>query len=328
MRTMTSWARTAASLITGLALLMPGPGLAQDYPNRPVKMVVGFGAGGPTDIVGRLFAAKMTELLGEPMIVDNKPGAGGNVAAELVANSEPDGYTVLLTHLATQVISPLIYSKLPYDVDRDFEPVTQLIAVPNMMVVHPSVPARSVKELIAIAKKSPGQLNFASGGSGTSGHLSSELFKSLAGVDMVHVPYKGSAAALADLRSGRVQMMTENLQFLLPQVKGGHLRALAVTPSSRVPAVPDLPTLDEAGVPGYEVTSWFGIVVPRGTPQAVVERLNREFVRAVNAPDVQAKLAEMGAIPVGSSARDFAAMMKRETVKWAPVVKAAGLRVD
>jgi tripartite-type tricarboxylate transporter receptor subunit TctC len=315
-------------LFAVLALLMSLTASAQEYPNQPVRMVVGFGAGGPTDIIGRLFAQKMTELLGKPMVVDNKAGAGGNVAAEAVARSQPDGYTVLLTHLATQVISPLIYRHLPYDPDRDFEPVTQLIAVPNLMVVHPSVPAHSVAELIALAKKSPGKLNFASGGSGTSGHLSSELFKSLAGVDIVHVPYKGSAAALSDLLTGRVQMMTENLQFLLPQVKSGAVRALAVTPATRVPSVPDLPTLAEAGVPGYDVSSWFGIVVPRGTPRVVVERLNREFVRAVNAPEVQARLAEMGAIPVGSSPAEFAAMMKREAAKWAPIVKAAGLRVD
>jgi tripartite-type tricarboxylate transporter receptor subunit TctC len=315
-------------LLALLALLVPLAAAAQEYPNQPVRMVVGFAAGGPTDIIGRLFAQKMSELMGKPMVVDNKPGAGGNVAAEVVARSQPDGYTVLLTHLATQVISPLIYAKLPYDVDRDFEPVTQLIAVPNLMVVHPSVAASSVTELVALAKKSPGQLNFASGGSGTSGHLSSELFKALAGVDIVHVPYKGSAAALADLRTGRIQMMTENLQFLLPQVKSGAVRALAVTPATRVASVPDLPTVAEAGVPGYDVSSWFGIVVPRGTPRAIVERLNRDFVRAVNAPDVQAKLAEMGAIPVGSSAPEFAAMMKLEAAKWAPVVKAAGLRVD
>lgn len=320
--------RAFLSVLAGIALLAPHGAGAQGYPSQPVKMVVGFAAGGPTDIVGRLFAQKMTELLGKPMLVDNKPGAGGNVAAEAVARSQPDGYTLLLTHLATHVISPLIYAKLPYDVERDFEPVTQLIAVPNLMVVHPSVAASSVAELVALAKKSPGQLNFASGGSGTSGHLSSELFKALAGVDIVHVPYKGSAAALADLRTGRVQMMTENLQFLLPQVKSGVVRALAVTPATRVPAVPELPTVAEAGVPGYDVTSWFGIVVPRGTPAPIVERLNREFVLAVNSPDVQAKLAGMGAIPVGSSASEFAAMMKRETAKWAPVVKAAGLRVD
>lgn len=268
--------RALFSVIAVVAWLVPGQSLAQAYPAQPVKMVVGFGAGGPTDIIGRLFAQKMTELMGNTMLVDNKPGAGGNVAAEVVARSQPDGYTILLTHLATQVISPLIYAKLPYDVERDFEPVTQLIAVPNLMVVHPSLAANSVSELVALAKKSPGQLNFASGGSGTSGHLSSELFKALAGVDIVHVPYKGSAAALADLRTGRVQMMTENLQFLLPQVKSGVVRALAVTPAKRVPSVPDLPTVAEAGVPGYDVSSWFGIVVPRGTPKAVVDRLNRD----------------------------------------------------
>ncbi|MGE0797480.1 MAG: Bug family tripartite tricarboxylate transporter substrate binding protein [Lautropia sp.] len=316
------------ALIVLLALLASFPSVAKEYPTQPVRLVVGFAAGGPTDIIGRIFAQKMTELLGTPMVVDNKPGAGGNVAAETVARAQPDGYTVLLTHLATQVISPLVYAKLPYDVDRDFEPVTQLIAVPNLMVVHPSVAASSVSELIALAKKSPGQLNFASGGSGTSGHLSSELFKALAGVDIVHVPYKGSAAALADLRTGRVQMMTENLQFLLPQVKSGALRALAVTPASRVSIVPELPTVAEAGVPGYDVSSWFGIVVPRGTPAAIIERLNREFVRAVRAPDMQQKFADMAAVPVGSTPAEFAMLIKREAVKWAPVVKATGLRVD
>ncbi len=320
--------RWLASLIVLAAVLAPLAVRAETYPAKPVHLVVGFAAGGPTDIVGRLFANKVSELTGTQMIVENKPGAGGNVAAEYVAKAAPDGYTILLTHLATQIISPLIYTKLPYDVNSDFVPVTQLIAVPNMIVVHPSVKANSIKELIDLAKKNPGTINFASGGNGTSGHLSCELFKALAGVDIVHVPYKGSASALPDLRAGRVQMMCENLQFLLPQVQAGHLRALAVTPAKRVPAVPDIPTVAEAGVPGYDVSSWFGIVVPKGTPQYVIEKLNREFVRAVQSPDVQKKLAEMGSIPVGSSADQFAGMMKVEATKWAPVVKAAGLKVD
>ena len=323
-----AWTRLLAAPIAVLLALAAPAAARADYPDRPVKMVVGFGAGGPTDIVGRLFAQKAGELMGQQMVVENKPGAGGNLAAEYVANAAPDGYTILLTHLATQVISPLVYKKLNYDVDRDFAPVTQLIAVPNMIAVHPSLGASTVGELIALAKKSPGQITFASGGSGTSGHLSSELFKALAGVDIVHVPYKGSAAALPDLHTGRVQMISENLQFLLPQVKSGKLKALAVTTATRHPVVPDLPTVAEAGVPGYEVASWFGIVVPAGPPQPVVERLNDVFVRAVNSPEVRARLAEMGSIPVGSSPAEFAAMMKREAEKWAPVVRAAKLRVD
>ena len=301
---------------------------AQPYPSKPVRLVVGFPPGGPTDIIGRLVGTKLTEYFKEQVIVDNRPGAGGNIAADYVAKAAPNGYTVLLTHPATHAISPALYSKLPFDVVRDFAPVSQLVTVPNILVIHPSLPARNVRELVALAKKNPGAINFASGGSGTGGHLSGELFKTMAGIDMVHVPYRGGAPAITDLVAGQVQVMIDNMQALLPYVRSGRLRALAVTPSARVPVVPELPTIAESGVPGYDVSSWFGLVVPAGTPQAVIDRLNADSVKAVRAPDVAARFADLGATPVGSTPEEFRMFIATEIAKWGPVVKASGARVD
>src|SRR5687768_17390149 len=301
---------------------------AQPYPSKPVRLVVGFPPGGPTDIIGRLVGTKLTEYFKEQVIVDNRPGAGGNIAADYVAKAAPNGYTVLLTHPATHAISPALYSKLPFDEVRDFAPVSQLVTVPNILVIHPSLPARNVRELVALAKKNPGAINFASGGSGTGGHLSGELFKTMAGIDMVHVPYRGGAPAITDLVAGQVQVMIDNMQALLPYVRSGRLRALAVTPSARVPVVPELPTIAESGVPGYDVSSWFGLVVPAGTPQAVIDRLHADSVKAVRAPDVAARFADLGATPVGSTPEEFRMFIATEIAKWGPVVKASGARVD
>lgn len=301
---------------------------AQTYPSRPLRLVVGFPPGGPTDIVGRLFAQKLTELFKEQVIVDNRPGAGGNIAADHVAKSPANGYTMLLTHPATHAISPTLYSKLPYDVIRDFAPVTHLISVPNMLVVHPSLPVKNVLALAELARRKPGEINFASGGSGTTGHLSGELFKTLAKVDMVHVPYRGTAPAITDLVSGQVHVMIDNMQSLLPYARSGRLRALAVTTTTRIPAAPELPTIAEAGIPAYDVSSWFGIVVPSGTPQNVIARLHAESVNAVKSPDVTARLADLGATPVGSTPEQFAALIKSELARWAPIIRASGARVD
>ena len=309
-------------------LLVAALAAAQPYPSKPVRLVVGFPPGGPTDIIGRLVGTKLTEYFKEQVIIDNRPGAGGNIAADYVAKAAPNGYTVLLTHPATHALSPALYSKLPFDVVRDFAPVSQLVTVPNILVIHPSLPVRNVRELVALAKKNPGAINFASGGSGTGGHLSGELFKTMAGIDLVHVPYRGGAPAITDLVAGQVQVMIDNMQALLPYVRSGRLRALAVTPSARVPVVPELPTIAESGVPGYDVSSWFGLVVPAGTPQAVIDRLHADSVKAVKAPDVAARFADLGATPVGSTPEQFGAFIATEIAKWGPVVKASGARVD
>ena len=301
---------------------------AQPYPSRPLRLVVGFPPGGPTDIIGRLVAKELGKVLNEQVIVDNRPGAGGNIAAEHVAKSAPDGYTLLLTHPATQAIAPALYANLPYDSLRDFDPVCQLISVPNLLVVYPGLAANNVRELVALARAKPGEINFASGGNGTTGHLSGELFKTLAGVNMVHVPYRGGGPAIAELVAGRVQVMIDNMQSLLPQVRAGRLRALAVTPTTRVAAVPELPTIAEAGVPGYDVTSWFGIVAPAGTPRAVIERLHAESVKALRAPELVARLQDLGATPVVTSPEQFGAFIRAEMAKWGPVVRSSGAKVD
>lgn len=314
----------AAAALAGFA----AHALAQAYPTRPVRLVVGFPPGGPTDIIGRLVAKELSGFLKEQVVVDNRAGAGGNIAAEHVARAAPDGYTLLLTHPATHAIAPALYTKLPYDALRDFDPVSQLVTVPNLLVVHPGLGAKSVSELVELARAKPGEINFASGGSGTSGHLSGELFKTLAKVDMVHVPFKGGGPAIAELVAGRVQVMIDNMQSLLPHVRAGRLRALAVTPTVRVATVPELPTIAEAGVPGFEVTSWFGIVVPAGTPRPVVERLHAEAVKTVQVPELVAKLRDLGATPAGTSPAEFGAFIRSEQAKWAPVVKASGAKVD
>ncbi|MGE0873879.1 MAG: Bug family tripartite tricarboxylate transporter substrate binding protein [Burkholderiales bacterium] len=311
-----------------VAMLAAAPAAAQSYPSKPVKLVVGFPPGGPTDIISRLVAGELGKNLGEQVLIDNRPGAGGNIAAEHVARSAPDGYTLLMTHPATHAIAPALYANLKFDVVRDFAPVLQLVTVPNMMVVNPSLPVSNVRELIELARKRPGEINFASGGSGTTAHLSGELFKTLTGVNMVHVSYRGGAPAVADLIAGQVQVMIDNMQSLLQHVRAGRLKAIAVTPKTRVAAVPELPTIAESGVPDFEVTSWFGIVAPAGTPQPVIDRLHAEATKAIQNPAVAGKLQDLGATTVSSNPAAFSAFIKAEIAKWAPVVKSSGARVE
>jgi tripartite-type tricarboxylate transporter receptor subunit TctC len=301
---------------------------AQPYPSQPIKMIVPFTAGGTTDILARTIGQKLSESLHQPVIVENRPGAGGNIGADAVAKAKPDGYTILMGTIGTQAINTSLYSKMPYDSARDFAPVTLVAIVPNVLMVHPSVPAKNVKELIALAKAKPGQLNFASSSTGGSPHLSGEMFKQMTGVDIVHVPYKGSAPAITDLLGGQVTLMFDNLPSGLPQVKAGKLRALGVTSARRSPAAPDIPTIAESGVPGYEVDSWFGILAPAGTPAEIVNKLNAEIVRILKLPDVNERLAEQGAQPVGDTPQHFAEHIRKETAKWAKVVKASGAKAD
>jgi tripartite-type tricarboxylate transporter receptor subunit TctC len=301
---------------------------AADYPTKPIRLVVPFSAAGTTDFLARAIAQKLGQNMGTTVIVDNRPGAGGNIGSDIVAKSDPDGYTLLLGTVGTHAINASLYKKMPYDTVKDFAPITLVASVPNIVVVHPSVPAKSIKELLALAKSKPGQLTFASSGNGSSIHLSGELFKSMAGVDMLHVPYKGSGPAVSDLIGGQVNMMFDNMPSSLPHVKAGRLRAIAVTSAKRSPAAPDVPTIAESGVPGYEAVAWFGVLAPAGTPPAIVNKLNAEIVKVLKSPDVAQRLASQGAEPVSNTPEEFSAYIKTEMVKWAKVIKASGAQVD
>ncbi|MFO1316482.1 MAG: tripartite tricarboxylate transporter substrate binding protein [Burkholderiales bacterium] len=299
------------------------------YPAKPIRIVVPFPAGGTTDILARAVAQKLTEATGQSAVVDNRPGAGGNIGAELVAKSAPDGYTLLMGTVGTHAINASLYPKMPYDHVRDFAPVILVAGVPNVLVVNPSVPANSVQELIAYMKANPGKVNFASSGAGTSIHLAGELFKTMTGVQMTHVPYKGSAPALADLVGGQVQIMFDNLPSALPQIKAGRLRALAVTSAQRSSALPDVPTVAESGIPGFEASSWFGLLAPAGTPKEVVAKLNGEVAKWLATPEAKEKLAAQGAIvAAGLAPDDFVRHIAAETTKWQKVVKESGAKVE
>ena len=324
----------SAKLLVGVALSV-GLGLgnaslvhAQDYPSKPVRFVVPFAPGGTTDVLARLVGEKLSASLGQQFVVDNKPGAGGNVGTAQVAKAEPDGYTLLMGTVGTHAINASIYPSLPYDPVQDFAPVTLVATVPNVLVVNLEVPANSVAELIALAKEKPGELNFASSGNGSSIHLSGELFKAMTGVDIVHVPYKGSGPAVVDLLGGQVEMMFDNLPSSAPHIKAGKLRPLGVTSKERSPTLPDVPTIAEAGVPGYEALSWFGVLVPAGTPDAVVTRLQQEIAKILADPAMRERFAELGAVPVGDTPAEFAAFIGSETAKWADVVQKAGITLE
>ncbi len=301
---------------------------AQPYPAKPIRFVVPYPAGGPLDTVARLLGQKVSESTRQPVVVDNKPGAGGNIGADAVAKSPADGYTILMGAVATHAINPTLYSSIPYDAIKDFVPVTQVASTPNVLVVNPSVPASTVREFIAYAKANPGKLNFGSGSTGSAGHLAGELFKTMAGVDMTHVPYKGAAPAMTDLIGGQIQLMFDNLASSLAQVRAGKVKALAVTIANRSALAPELPTIAESGLPGFDISTWFGIFVPAGTSREVVERLHAEFVKALAAPEVREKMVNLGAEPVGNKPEEFAAYIRTELDKYARVIKASGARAD
>ena len=323
MKRVATWMLGAA-----FALLAAGVAGAQSWPAKPIRWIVPFAPGGTTDILARTISDKLTIALGKPVIVENNPGAGGGVGAVQTAKAAPDGYTIMGGTISTHAINASLYKTLPYDPVKDFTPITLIARVPNLLVVNPDVPAKNVKELIALMKANPSKYTFASSGNGTSQHLSGELFKSMAGVDMQHIPYKGSPAALQDVVSGQVTMTFDNITTAWPLAKAGKLRALAVTTAKRSPIAPDVPTLAEAGLAGYEIGSWQGVFAPAGTPVDVVKRLNTEIVKIINMPDVREKLIGLGAEPVGNTPDEFAALVKSEVVKWAAVVKQSGARVD
>jgi tripartite-type tricarboxylate transporter receptor subunit TctC len=300
--------------------------LAQTYPARLVRLVVGYPPGGPTDIVARIAAAWLSERVGQQVIVENRPGASGNVATEAVVRAAPDGYTLILT-TAAHAINPSLFDKLGFNFIRDTEPVASIMYGPNMMVLNPSVPAKTVPEFIAYAKANPGKVNMASPGTGTSIHVSGELFKMMAGIDMLHVPYRGSAPALTDLIGGQVHVMFDAMSSSIEHVKAGKLRALAVTTARRSGLLPELPTIGEF-LPGYEATTWWGICAPKGTPRDVVDLLNKEIGAGLDDPKLKARIADLGCSVLAGSPADFGTLIASETEKWAKVVKFAGIKAD
>jgi tripartite-type tricarboxylate transporter receptor subunit TctC len=316
--------RTLAALALGAAFAAFG----QDYPAKPIHFVVPYPAGGPLDTVARLLGQKVSESVKQPVVVENKPGAGGNIGADAVAKSPPDGYTILMGAVATHAINPTLYANMPYDAVKDFAPITQVASTPNVLVVNPSVPASNVKEFVAYAKAHPGELNFGSGSTGSAGHLAGELFDATAGVKMVHVPYKGAGPAMQDLIGGQIQLMFDNLASSLGQIRAGKVKALAVTTAKRSSLAPELPTIAESGLPGFDISTWFGVFAPAGTPPAIVKRLNNEFVKALAAPDVRETMLKLGAEPVGNTPGEFAAYIRSEAQKYAKVIKASGAKVD
>jgi tripartite-type tricarboxylate transporter receptor subunit TctC len=302
--------------------------LPQDYPSRPIRMIVPFPAGGTADLLARQIGQTMGEALRQQVVIENRTGAGGNIGADLAAKAKPDGYTLLMGTVSTHAINPNLYPNMPYDPVKDFAPVAMVARMPNLLVLHPSVPAASVAELIALAKARPGTLAFASAGNGTTQHLAGELFKKMADVDMIHVPYKGNAPAVTDLVGGQVQVMFDNIPVSLQQVRAGKLRALAVTGPARSPVLPQLPTVAEAALPGYNITSWFGLYAPSGTSPQIIERLNREANKALATALIRRRLTDQGIEPAGGTPGQFAEFMRTELVKWGKIVRESGARVE
>jgi tripartite-type tricarboxylate transporter receptor subunit TctC len=316
-------------LIFALACLATAIGAqAQAYPNKPIRLVCPFPPGGAVDIASRSVAQALSQQLGQPVTVDNRPGAGGNIGAEIVAKAAPDGYTLLMATSNILAINPALYSKVPFDSLKDFAPISIVVSLNNVLVLNPGVPYKSVQEVIAAAKAQPGKLTYASSGNGTSIHLSGELFKSMAGVNMLHIPYKGSAPAVTDLLAGQVNMMFDNIPSSLPHIKAGKLRALAVTGSKRSHSLPDLPTIAEAAIPGYESYVWFGVVAPAGTPPEIVKRLNAELAKAAVTPEFRDRLMGQGYDVLSTTPEQMTASIRSEMAKWGKIVKDSGAKVD
>ncbi len=310
----------AASLVAAAALAQ--------YPERPIRLIVPFAAGGGNDNVARLVGKHISGSLGQPLVIDNRPGAGGVLGAELAAKAAPDGYTLFLGGVGSHAVNPNLNDTLSYDPIRDFAPVALLASAPLVLVVHPSVPADSFKAFVALARARPGQLNYASNGSGSSSHLAAVMFGSMAAVDMVHVPYKGLSPALTDLLSGRVQLMFSSVVAILPHIRAGKLRGLAVTGGKRLPSMPDLPTIAESGLPGYEASSWYGVLAPAGTPREIVARLNAELVKALEQPEVRTGLLAEGAEPIGGTPEQFAAHIRAEKERLGKLIREAKIRLE
>lgn len=301
---------------------------AQTYPSKPIRMVITYPPGGNTDLVGRAMALKLSDLLGQQVVVDNRGGAGGVLGTMITAQAAPDGYTIMLGTSAGMVVNPLLQRKLPYDALKDFVPVSNVVILPQLLVINPQLPVKNVRELIALAKLKPGSLNAGSSGVGTPNHLGTELLKALAGVDIVHVPYKGGAQALTDLIGGQIQMAFSSIPAVLPHIKAGRLNVLGVGSAKRSAALPNVPTIAEAGVPGYEYSTWYGIFAPARTPSAIITRLNSEVVKALNSPEINQRFVASGGDPAPSTPEELRRYMVEESARWAKTIKIAGIRID
>ena len=318
----------AVVIVSVVLAAMPPLATAQAYPAKPIRWISPWPAGGANDIFSRAIGQKIGESLGQQVLVDSRPGAAGTIGSDIAAKAPADGYTLVMGSSPTHAIAPALYPALPYDPLRDFSAVTLVGSVPNVLVLHPSVPAKTVKEFIAVAKARPGKLNFASTGNGTSQHLSAELFKFMAGLDMVHIPYKGTAPALTELVAGQVDLAFENMPALIPHIQAGRLRALAVTTTKRSAVMPELPTIAEAALPGYDASVWFGVFAPAGTPRPVIDRLHGEILKALQTQDLKSRMIAMGTDVSGMGPDDFSAYVRKEIPKWANLVKAAGVKVS
>jgi tripartite-type tricarboxylate transporter receptor subunit TctC len=319
----------ATVLMSGILCgLLASAATGQDYPQKPIRLIIPFAPGGSNDIIGRLLAARLTETLGQQVIPDNRAGAGGSIGAELAAKSPPDGYTLVIGHIGTLSVNPTLYKKLAYNPVTDFAPISTIAKVANIMVVHPSVPAKSVQELIALAKRRPGTLTYGSGGTGGAGHLATEYFKLMAKVDITHVPYKGTGPALVDLIAGQTQLVFAGAPGIVGHMKANRLRALGVSTARRLAVFPDVPTIAEAGVPGYEATQWYGLLAPAGTPAPIVDKLNREIASWVQTKALQERLVADGSEPFTTKPDEFLAFIKSEIARWAPVIQSAHISVN
>ena len=321
-----------AGLVAALVFTGAAPALADQWPTRPIRFVVPYPPGGPLDQVARALAEKLREPLGQPVVVENRPGAGGNIGADLVAKAAPDGYSIVMGAVATHAINPYLYAKMPYDANRDFTPITRVATVPNVLVLNPQTAERlgirSLRDLIAYARKNPGKLNYGSGGNGSAGHLAGELLEAQAGISMVHIPYGGAAPAQLGLLAGQTDLMFDNLASATPQIRAGKLQAFAVTTPQRSSFFPELPTVAESGLKDFDISTWFGVFAPAGTPRPIVDRLNIEFTRALSAPDIRERLGRMGAEPSPMSPEAFANFVRAEQAKYERIVKASGARVE
>lgn len=302
--------------------------MAQPYPAKPIRLIAPSTPGDAPDVIARLIALRLSPVLGQPIVVENRPGAGGVIGSEVAAKSAPDGYTLIMGNAGSHGINAAVYSKLPYDIQRDFAPISQVAIAPNIMVINPLIPAKSVAEFIAYAKSQPGKLSYASGGNGSSAHMSMELFKAMSGVDIQHVPYKGSSPALTDLMGGQVAVFIGNIPPTVPLVRAGKLRALAVTTKSRSTLMPELPTISEAGLSGYETVAWFGVLAPAGTPPEIVTRLSTEIGKIARSPEMRDKLVAMGAEPVGGTPEEFKAVIDSDIAKWKRLAQKESIKVD
>jgi tripartite-type tricarboxylate transporter receptor subunit TctC len=325
---MTPMFRIVAIALAAICAIVAPAAAAQPYPAKPVRLVVPFPPGGSLDFAGRMIAQKLTEAWGQPVVVENKPGAGGNIGADLVAKAPPDGYTILLGALSTHAVNPSLYAKMPYDAVKDFAPITLIAVTPNVLVVNANSPVQNVREFIAYTKANPGKLSFGSGSNGSAGHLAGELYKLETGTDSVHIPYKGGAPATQALMAGDTQFMFDNLANAMAQVKGGKLRALAVTTAKRSSLAPDLPTMAEAGLPGFDISTWYGLFAPAGTPVAIVAQWNADVTKILNAPDVRARFIADGAEPAPNTPEQFAQFIAAELTKYARIVKVSSAKVD